>query len=1078
MGTRQSTLDRDILQHIEDGNVAGVRRWLEAGKDNAADGQYFNKYDPNGLINLRTDDPTSLTPLMHIAARNRSGSVDQQAGILQLLIDSGGDPELEFHGVWPLHAAVDAINVTTTRCLLDAGVNCNRRKAVMADTEPPQIWDNSTPLTALIKIWDRDPKAADELRNLLISRGAKTSAEIDSGTRLWLNRRRSIIAIDEREVDRIQHMGKLLTLYVKRNQNTDILPENSKVLLRYSRLIAACSELEESFDENPGDVQTLTSKLEVVRNFGAPPNEIIEQLKSSLRDDETLFFREIDDSGEELPPIEPFEPMPMLVLPRLGDVTFDACNASEASERLIKFAQAEVLPATCDAITALMKLRESCATANFDKGSARTTLKALHFSSRASKSILKPLVIAGGISIVADTIRVADDHKCRLYGVPLFMNLINVDLPTNAIAVRAAGFLTMSEVIEKELDAEENEDSTLITSILSHAIGAVMLMLRSDNFTYCIDRSVGARLYTAVLAAKESSFQDSLLETFSLSVLDKLVSAGCLLQGPARSEGDDYTDGREAAESFNRKVLAALMGDDSNPISSEEAKKITQHLHKHYNNEHVVENGLRGCNLILSKKSYDAMKAVLIEAGLLRAAVRILKHFASHSVIKSSCLQLSLQAIIALTSGSPELKLAALQPDNSLLLAMLEAMNKAIAPCELAEAEVQQNLILIPTLELISSFFEDENTIPFEYLVSPKLAEDIRHGVYTALTSSPDCKPIRIMGTQIVRVIYNLYTTWGQPPWVLTEEEASMLREKNIQESKSAGDRLADIHDRVAESLRESDEGEGRNFPETLDDQGASNKGDEEYLGSNGSNEVHEFDLSDNFHDVASQYELAPHLLNSQWIQVEGIGVGKVLRFQKISRVHLVGAASKHHIDFSRFWNGKKTTELNMRNVQGKEVLLRRLKGKKYNMGRRFRILNTKDLERMQKSMAPPSAIDNSDAQALYEVAHTYLSSGDHETAIPYWLKAAGLGHAKAQYDLAECYRNGQGVAKDLNTARTWYEKAANQTHAKAQYALGKMYRHGEGVKKNYVVAVSYSINYKSLPSSACSRYFDSPFED
>ena len=45
---------------------------------------------------------------------------------------------------------------------------------------------------------------------------------------------------------------------------------------------------------------------------------------------------------------------------------------------------------------------------------------------------------------------------------------------------------------------------------------------------------------------------------------------------------------------------------------------------------------------------------------------------------------------------------------------MLEAMNKAIAPCELAEAEVQQNLILIPTLELISSFFEDENIIPFD----------------------------------------------------------------------------------------------------------------------------------------------------------------------------------------------------------------------------------------------------------------------------------------------------------------------------------------------------------------------------
>ena len=98
------------------------------------------------------------------------------------------------------------------------------------------------------------------------------------------------------------------------------------------------------------------------------------------------------------------------------------------------------------------------------------------------------------------------------------------------------------------------------------------------------------------------------------------------------------------------------------------------------------------------------------------------------------------------------------------------------------------------------------------------------------------------MGTQIVRVIY-LYTTWGQPPWVLTEE-ASMLREEHPG-IKKRRDRLADIHDRVAEFLRESDEGEG-GISRNLDDQGALNKGDEEYLGSNGSNEVHEFDLSDN----------------------------------------------------------------------------------------------------------------------------------------------------------------------------------------------------------------------------------------
>ncbi|NBV25295.1 MAG: hypothetical protein EBS05_25695 [Proteobacteria bacterium] len=54
-------------------------------------------------------------------------------------------------------------------------------------------------------------------------------------------------------------------------------------------------------------------------------------------------------------------------------------------------------------------------------------------------------------------------------------------------------------------------------------------------------------------------------------------------------------------------------------------------------------------------------------------------------------------------------------------------------------------------------------------------------------------------------------------------------------------------------------------------------------------------------------------------------------------------------------------------------------------------------------------------------------------------LKRATEGEAVFQYDLAQQYLNGQGVAKDVSVAKEWLKKAAAQGHKKAQTQLAEL---------------------------------------
>jgi len=65
----------------------------------------------------------------------------------------------------------------------------------------------------------------------------------------------------------------------------------------------------------------------------------------------------------------------------------------------------------------------------------------------------------------------------------------------------------------------------------------------------------------------------------------------------------------------------------------------------------------------------------------------------------------------------------------------------------------------------------------------------------------------------------------------------------------------------------------------------------------------------------------------------------------------------------------------------------------------------------------------------------------DYADAVKWYRKSAEQGHARAQYELAWMYEEGQGVERDVAEAVKWYRKAADQGDDYAKEALERLGR-------------------------------------
>ena len=81
-------------------------------------------------------------------------------------------------------------------------------------------------------------------------------------------------------------------------------------------------------------------------------------------------------------------------------------------------------------------------------------------------------------------------------------------------------------------------------------------------------------------------------------------------------------------------------------------------------------------------------------------------------------------------------------------------------------------------------------------------------------------------------------------------------------------------------------------------------------------------------------------------------------------------------------------------------------------------------------------------------------SDKKYEQAIYWFQKAADAGNFAAQKNLAICYKNGNGVVKDIKKAVWWWQKAADAGNSTAQNSLAYRYFAGDGVEKDVEKAV------------------------
>lgn len=95
--------------------------------------------------------------------------------------------------------------------------------------------------------------------------------------------------------------------------------------------------------------------------------------------------------------------------------------------------------------------------------------------------------------------------------------------------------------------------------------------------------------------------------------------------------------------------------------------------------------------------------------------------------------------------------------------------------------------------------------------------------------------------------------------------------------------------------------------------------------------------------------------------------------------------------------------------------------------------------------------------EADFDPGMNAYNRGDYATAHREFLRAAELGEADAQFNVALMYQNGWGVQRNYVEAVRWYSRAAHQGYAHAQTNLGIMHNEGQGIPVNMVFAYAWT---------------------
>lgn len=105
-------------------------------------------------------------------------------------------------------------------------------------------------------------------------------------------------------------------------------------------------------------------------------------------------------------------------------------------------------------------------------------------------------------------------------------------------------------------------------------------------------------------------------------------------------------------------------------------------------------------------------------------------------------------------------------------------------------------------------------------------------------------------------------------------------------------------------------------------------------------------------------------------------------------------------------------------------------------------------------------AAANGDARAQFEIAAIYTEGQaieqDFAAAAKWYERAAAQSFVPAQYRLANLYEVGTGVEKDLEEARLWYQRAAEAGNRMAMHNLAALYAGGQLGEQQFELAAEW----------------------
>ncbi len=97
-----------------------------------------------------------------------------------------------------------------------------------------------------------------------------------------------------------------------------------------------------------------------------------------------------------------------------------------------------------------------------------------------------------------------------------------------------------------------------------------------------------------------------------------------------------------------------------------------------------------------------------------------------------------------------------------------------------------------------------------------------------------------------------------------------------------------------------------------------------------------------------------------------------------------------------------------------------------------------------------------SSGQQEFDEGVKLYKAKQYAPAAKLFMRAAEMGHARAQLQIGYQYNYGEGLPQNPAEAAKWYLKAATQGNSAAQMNLGNLYENGEGVPENWVEAAKW----------------------